>query len=98
MFICRREHVSVFGNRPKILHHLHRFIEGLIVRGGLAELFGSENLSVAGIAAKRLPAGPAGMEKYPVTLAYLLVASLANAGKKAKKFMLIATCPLVNAW
>src|SRR5262252_10703638 len=50
-------------------------------------------------AAKRgLPPGPAGLAKKPVPLAFLFVAGLASAGKKAKKFMLIAASPSVIAW
>src|SRR5260370_7780305 len=55
MFIRRRKHVSVFGNRPEILHHLHRFIEGLVVRRSLAEFLRRQNLRVAGIASKFAP-------------------------------------------
>ena len=49
-------------------------------------------------AAKLLAVGPAGLAKKPVSLAFGLVASLTSAGKKAKKFMLIAARPSVIAW
>src|ERR1700732_1866960 len=55
MFIRRRKHVSVFGNRPEILHHLYRFIAGLVVRRSLSEVFRRQNLRVAGIASKFAP-------------------------------------------
>ena len=41
-------------------------------------------------AVKRSPPGPAGLAKNPVTEAFGLIDGFTSAGKKAKKFMLIA--------
>src|SRR6516225_10139815 len=55
MFIRGGQHVGVLGNRPELLYHLHRFIEGFIIGCSLAKLLGGKDLGIAGIATKFAP-------------------------------------------